>query len=126
MSIVLLPAREIVSKRNPDTSGTPFSPSIAHLDCCDPIERLQCGRLHFEKRRELQGEDLERKRPAPPLPNGDGSAKAPTPPVPFSPPVSPTGEHAKDANADGSLSNPSIPTATVRATQSGAIHRRVG
>ena len=61
--------------------------------------------------------------PAPPLPNGDGSAKAPTPPVPFSPPVSPTGEHAKDAKADGSLSNPSIPTATVRATQSGAIHR---
>jgi DNA-binding response OmpR family regulator len=58
--------------------------------------------------------------PAPPLPNGDGSAKAPTPPVPLSPPVSPTGGHAKGANADGS---PSIPTATVRATGSGAIHR---
>ena len=61
--------------------------------------------------------------PAPPLPNGDGSAKAPTPPVPFLPPVSPTGEHAKDANADGSPSIPSIPTATVRTTESGAIHR---
>ena len=61
--------------------------------------------------------------PAPPLPSGDGSAKAPAPPVPFLPPVSPTGEHAKDANADGSSSIPSTPTATVRTPQSGAIHR---
>ena len=58
--------------------------------------------------------------PAPPLPNGDGSAKSPAPPVPFLPSVAPTGEHAKDANADGSPSIPSIQTATV---QSGAIHR---
>jgi CheY-like chemotaxis protein len=62
----------------------------------------------------------KRDGPAPPLPNGDGSAKSPAPPVPFLPSVAPTGEHAKDANADGSPSIPSIPTATV---QSGAIHR---
>jgi CheY-like chemotaxis protein len=61
--------------------------------------------------------------PAPPLPDGDGSAKVPTPPAPFLPPVSPTGEHAKGATADGSPSIPSIPTATERATRSGAIHR---
>ena len=61
--------------------------------------------------------------PAPPLANGNGSPKAPTPPVPFSPPVSSTGEHAKGADADGSPSIPSIPTATVGTTQSGTIHR---
>ena len=58
--------------------------------------------------------------PVPPLPNGDGSAKSPEP---FVPSVSPTSEHAKGADADGSPSIPSIPTETVRATRSGAIHR---
>ena len=61
--------------------------------------------------------------PAPPLPNGDGSAKSPAPPVPFLPPVPPTGEHAKSADADGSPSIPSTPTATVGTSQSGASHR---
>ena len=58
--------------------------------------------------------------PAPPLPNGDGSAKSPAPPVPFLPPDAPTGESGKGADADGL---PSIPTPLVHARQSGAIHR---
>jgi len=56
--------------------------------------------------------------PASPLANGDGSPKAPTPPVAFLPPVSP----APEADGDGSPSIPSIPTA-IPTTQSGAIHR---
>jgi len=61
--------------------------------------------------------------PARPLPYGNGSAKAPTPPTPFSPPVSPSGEQAKGMQADGSPSLPSLPTATGRATRSEASHR---
>jgi len=56
----------------------------------------------------------------PPLPNGDGSAKSPAPPVPFLPPDAPTGEPGKGGEADGL---PSIPTPSVQARQSGAIHR---